>query len=416
MPRQEITFPNQNGESLAALLELPATQPRTYALFAHCFTCGKDIAAASRISRTLAAAGIAVLRFDFTGLGGSDGDFANTHFSANVADLVAAANYMRRTHAAPTLLIGHSLGGTAVLAAAGDMPEVRAVVTIGAPATAKHVIRQFGADVEIIERLGEAEVELAGRSFRINRAFLENAEAQNLAGCIRALKRALLVMHAPLDNIVSIDEAGKIFGEAFHPKSFVSLDDADHLLSNAADAQYAANTIAAWADRFIPQPDIERGAVPSGRVLVTEGNRKFLRHVTTDNHSWLADEPKRVGGDNLGPDPYEHLLAALGTCTSMTIRMYANRKAMPLEEVSIELVHHREHAADCDGCDEAPHQIDVISRTIFLEGSLDDQQRARLLEIADRCPVHRTLENEIRINTADAGRGGRLPLKAPDGT
>jgi putative redox protein len=416
VPRQKITFPNQNGESLAALLELPATQPRTYALFAHCFTCGKDIAAASRISRTLAAAGIAVLRFDFTGLGGSDGDFANTHFSANVADLVAATDYMRRTHAAPTLLIGHSLGGTAVLAAAGEMPEVRAVVTIGAPATAEHVIKQFGADVEIIERLGEADVELAGRSFRINRAFLENARAQHLSGQIRTLKRALLVMHAPFDNIVNIDEASKIFGEAFHPKTFVSLDDADHLLSNAADAQYAANTIAAWADRFLPQAGVERANVAGGRVLITEGNRKFLRHVTTDTHSWLADEPKRVGGDDLGPDPYEHLLAALGTCTSMTIRMYANRKAIPLEEVSIELVHHREHAADCEDCDEAPHQIDVISRTIFLEGSLDDQQRARLLEIADRCPVHRTLENEIRIDTVDAGPGERLPLIAPDVT
>lgn len=398
MARVKVEFPGGRGDMLAALLEIPEGPARAFALFAHCFTCGKDIAAAARISRSLSAQGIGVLRFDFTGLGGSEGEFANSNFSSNVDDLLAAADYMRANGQAPSLMIGHSLGGTAALFAAGRIPEITAVATIGAPASPEHVIRQFRVDLDEIESRGEAEVSLAGRTFRIRKQFLDDLRSRSLDSVIGSWKRALLIMHAPLDEVVSIDEAGKIFQAARHPKSFLAIDGADHLLSDLDRAQYAASTIAAWAGSYLPaQVEPPAPEVPSGNVWVGEGNRKFLRDVHSDDHHWLADEPARVGGDNLGPDPYEHLLAALGACTSMTIRMYANRKSWPLEEVSIHLSHSREHMKDCEDCPEDGGQIEVLRRTITLAGPLDETQRARLMEIADRCPVHRTLEGKLHI-------------------
>jgi putative redox protein len=400
MNREKVQFKNSNGDQLAALLELPDKPPRTYALFAHCFTCGKDIAAAARISRGLTAEGIAVLRFDFTGLGGSEGEFANSNFSSNVSDLVFASDFLRETLQAPSLLIGHSLGGTAVLFAAGQIPEVKAVVTIGAPATPAHVVKQFRVSLDEIETKGEAEVQLAGRSFRIQKQFLDDLAERSLEEVVGRWKRALLVMHAPFDEVVSIDEASEIFLAARHPKSFVSLDGADHLLSDIRRAQYAATTIAAWVTGYLPDPGPpETQDVAGGEVWIAESNRKFLRDIHSDDHQWLADEPKRVGGDNLGPDPYEHLLAALGACTSMTIRMYANRKSWPLEVISVRLSHSREHIKDCEECEGKGAQIDVLHREISFEGPLDNAQRARLMEIADRCPVHRTLEGNLRIET-----------------
>ncbi|MCZ6641224.1 MAG: bifunctional alpha/beta hydrolase/OsmC family protein [Gammaproteobacteria bacterium] len=400
--RQRITFANRTGEQLAAALELPDRSPRAYALFAHCFTCGKDIATATRISRTLAVNGIAVLRFDFTGLGSSEGDFANTNFSSNISDLLAAAEYLRREYAAPKLLIGHSLGGTAVLAAAQDIPESKAVVTIGAPASPEHVIKQFADDVSEIETKGESVVALAGREFRIERQFVEDLRAHPLTERIAGLKKALLVFHAPFDVTVAVAQATQIFTAAKHPKSFISLDGADHLVSKLEDAQYVADTITSWVKRYLPDvPLADKPDVPGGEVFIGEGNKRFLREVTSDNHAWVADEPKRVGGDNLGPDPYEHLLAALGTCTSMTIRMYANHKKWPLDDIQVQLEHTREHARDCADCDDKPAQIDVLSQAIRLEGSLDAAQRKRLMEIADRCPVHRTLEGTLRIDTVE---------------
>ena len=402
--RQRITFANRAGEQLAAALELPDRTPRAYALFAHCFTCGKDIAAATRISRTLAANGIAVLRFDFTGLGSSEGDFANTNFSSNISDLLAAAEYLRREHTAPKLLIGHSLGGTAVLAAAQEIPESKAVVTIGAPASPDHVVKQFADTVSEIEAKGDAVVTLAGREFRVERQFLEDLRSHPLTDRVASLKKALLVFHAPFDATVAVEQATQIFTAAKHPKSFISLDGADHLLSKLEDAQYVANAITAWVERYLPDiPSTDKPDVPGGEVLIGEGNKRFLREVTSDDHAWVADEPKRVGGDNLGPDPYEHLLAALGTCTSMTIRMYANHKGWPLEDIQVQLEHTREHARDCADCDDKPAQIDVLSRAIRLEGALDASQRKRLMEIADRCPVHRTLEGTLRIDTVAWG-------------
>lgn len=398
---RKVEFNNADGESLAAALTLPDHPPRAFALFAHCFTCGKDSAAASRIARSLAAHRIAVLRFDFTGLGGSQGDFANTNFSSNIQDLVAAAAWLRAEHEAPALLIGHSLGGTAVLAAAAEVAECRGVVTIGAPSTPEHLQHQFDGSRSEIENRGVATVSLAGRTFRIKRQFLEDLQVHPLSERIAGLRRALLVFHAPLDDTVSVDEATRIFQAARHPKSFISLDGADHLLSDSADARYVADTISTWSQRYLPASETTDAEVAGGDVLVTELNRKFLRQVASDDHAWLADEPRRVGGSNLGPDPYEHLLAALGTCTSMTIRMYANRKEWPLEDIDVHLSHSREHAKDCEDCDEKSARMEVIRREITFYGDLSDAQRRRLLEIADRCPVHRTLEADLRIETRE---------------
>ncbi|MEM7194951.1 MAG: alpha/beta fold hydrolase [Pseudomonadota bacterium] len=401
MKKHKVEFPGSFSTSLSGLMEMPDQNPRAFVLFAHCFTCGKDIAAASRVARSLVQRGFAVLRFDFTGLGGSDGDFANTSFSSNVQDLIAATDYLRREWRAPELLIGHSLGGTAVLKAAESVSEVTGVVTIGSPADANHVAKQFQCHIDEIESEGEAQVSLAGRPFTIKKQFLDDINEQAMPA-LQALGKALLVMHSPVDNVVSVNEAEKIYRAARHPKSFVSLDNADHLLSAKADAEYVAETIAAWASRFVGGTEIvevHQNTVASGEVKVVSHNDRFTQEISTDTHHWFADEPTRVGGDDLGPDPYDHLLASLGACTSMTLRMYANRKKWPLDGVEIVLRHHREHGDDCANCDEANPQIDVITRVVRLSGHLDESMRARLLEIADRCPVHKTMTGKIEIVT-----------------
>lgn len=396
--RQKVQF-NSNGLDLSGALETPESGIRCYAIFAHCFTCGKDIAAASRIARALTASGIAVLRFDFTGLGNSDGDFSNTNFSSNLEDLVAAADFLRKEYAAPQLLIGHSLGGAAVLAMAAKVPEVKAVVTIGAPHSAEHVKHNFQGSLSEIDRAGEAQVALGDRQFLIKKQFLDDLDKQTL-GDLGELRKALLVMHSPLDATVSIDEAEKIYVAARHPKSFISLDDADHLLTRKQDSQYVATTIAAWVSRYLtPVDDAARLPVVQGHVRVEEKDHKFTQHVWSDSHHWLADEPRSAGGNNSGPDPYEHLLAALGACTSMTLRMYAARKKIPLDHVAVELKHSRDYLKDCEGCEEKPMQIDVLEREIILQGSLSEEERERLLQIADRCPVHRTLHNHLQVRT-----------------
>ncbi len=387
-----------NGLTLRGMLESPDQTVTSYALFAHCFTCGKDIAAASRIARALTAKGIAVLRFDFTGLGNSDGDFSNTNYSSNVQDLKAAADFLKENYQAPTLLIGHSLGGAAVLSVAHQLPEVKAVATIGAPREAQHVAHNFAADLDAINQEGKAEVTLGLRKFVIKKQFVDDlVQTESKIG---SLRKALLIMHSPLDNTVKIAEAEKIYKEAKHPKSFVSLDNADHLVSNKDDAEYIAATIAAWASRYIELPaENAKKTVEKGHVYVEEKDHKFAQNVYSDSHHWLADEPTSVGGKNTGPDPYEHLLAALGTCTSMTIRMYANRKKWPLSHVGINLHHERSYNRDCQDCDEAPQQIDNLNREITLAGDLSDEQRDKLLEIADKCPVHKTLHSHLLVNT-----------------
>ncbi len=405
--RSKLEFAGHAGDTLAGLLEVPDGEPVGVALLAHCFTCGKDIAAASRISRALVARGHAVMRFDFTGLGGSDGDFANTHFSSNVADLVAAAAHLRDTIGAPELLIGHSLGGTAVLSAAHEVPECRGVVTVGAPADAQHVSKQFALDIDTIEREGVAEVSLAGRPFTIRKEFLDDIRATSVDHVAR-LNRALLIMHSPVDATVGIDQAERLYRAAKHPKSFVDLGQADHLLSRPADAEWVATVVAAWASRLVDAPaQPPRPRVARGELVVDERDRKFAVDLYSDDHHFIADEPTKVGGANSGPDPYEHLLAALGSCTAMTLRMYAGRKGLPLERVRVTLRHGREHLTDCEGCDHEggngdPRRIEVLTREIELVGELDDAQRAALMRIADRCPVHRTLEGELEVRTVAA--------------
>ncbi len=403
MKTEKVAFPGHSGETLAARLDAPDTPPRAYALFAHCFTCTKDIFAASQIARSLAETGVAVLRFDFTGLGHSDGEFANTNFSSNVDDLVAAANHLRNAYSAPALLIGHSLGGAAVLAAAGEVPECKAVATIGAPADPGHVAHLFGDTAATIEAEGEAEVSIGGRPFRVQKHFLDDIREQVLEDRIANLRRALLVMHAPLDNIVGIDNAGAIFAAAKHPKSFISLDTADHLLSKREDAIYAATALAGWASRYLPAETASEATVSAGEgeVVVGEtGENMFAQAIAAGRHRLRADEPPRVGGGDTGPTPYGLLLAGLGACTSMTLRMYANRKQLPLERVVVRLRHDKIHAEDCAECETKEGKIDRIDRVIELTGDLDQGTRQRLLEIADKCPVHRTLESENLIVTA----------------
>ncbi len=407
MPTERIEFAGHSGDTLAARFDRPAGAIRATALFAHCFTCSKDIQAARRIAQRLNGLGIAVLRFDFTGLGHSGGEFANTHFTSNVEDLVLAAQHLEGIGHAPDLLIGHSLGGAAVLAAAGQVASARAVVTIGAPFDPGHVIHNFGCKVEEIEAEGAAEVTLGGRPFTIRREFLEDVTSAKLEPAIRGLKKALLVLHAPLDATVGIDNARDIFVAAKHPKSFVTLDGADHLLNRPEDAEYAAEVIAAWSRHYLGLEPVEELApdseTPEGVVRVSESAPDgFLNDVLVGPHHHLrADEPKEVGGTDLGPSPYQYLAAALGACTSMTIRMYARRKGIALAHVSVDVTHDKEHVTDCEGCEDRPQKIDVFRRRITLTGDFDDAVRARMMEIADRCPVHRTLEQSSRIETEE---------------
>ena len=375
MPSKPLRFSTE-GSELAARLELPVGEPRAHALFAHCFTCSKESKAAAYISQALAARGIAVLRFDFSSL----------EFSSNIRDLVEAARYLREQHQAPQILIGHSLGGAAVLAAAAQIPDARAIATIGAPFEPKHVEHL----------IKEGQVDIGGRPFTISPQFIEDLARHDPAKHIGSLKKALLILHSPRDPIVGIDHAARIFMAAKHPKSFVSLDDADHLLTKAADAAYAAEVLAAWASRYLDRPVNQK--VPGVRV-VEAGQGKFTEDVYAGRHRLRADEPESAGGTDTGPSPYDLLLAALGACTAMTLRLYADAKKLPLERVSVDLVQDKIHATDCAQCETKEGRIDRIERVVTLEGDLDETQRAKLLEIANKCPVHRTLHAEVLIPT-----------------
>ncbi len=406
MQTERFVFPGAQGQTLSGRLDSPDTPPRAYALFAHCFTCGKDVLSASRIAAALAVHGIATMRFDFTGLGSSDGEFANTHFSSNVEDLLAAAAHLRSQGRAPSLLIGHSLGGAAILAVAGQVPEAKAVVTIAAPFEPSHVLHLLEADLPEIEAHGEAGVTLGGRPFTIRRSFLDDLRNQpEQAKRIAALGRPLLVLHSPQDATVSVDSAEQIFATAHYPKGFVALDGADHLLTRRSDADYVAGLLAAWAGRYLPDAAAAETAAPlPGQVTVEETRHgKFQQTIQLGKHRILADEPVAQGGFDSGPGPYDLLLAGLGACTSMTLRLYAERKGLPLGPVKVTLRHRKIHAEDCAACETKTGMLDEITREIALTGPLDEAQRTRLLEIADKCPVHRTLESEVVIKTQAAG-------------
>jgi putative redox protein len=399
MKTETVTFTSATGHALSGRLERPFGVPHAWALFAHCFTCGKESAAATRVSRALASAGFSVLRFDFAGIGHSGGAFAESTFSSNVDDLVAAADFLRSAYGAPSILIGHSLGGAAVLAAAERIADAVAVVTIGAPADVAHVEHNFADAVEIIESHGAADVKLGGRAFTIRRELLEDIRNQPQMRRVTNLRKALLVLHAPGDGVVGIENASAIFGAAKHPKSFVSLDDADHFLTRPADSAYAAQVIAAWALRYVPHTEPELH--PEGLVVSEEtGGGTFGNLIHSGRHLLIADEPVSFGGKDAGPSPYDFLAASLAACKSMTLRMYANQKQWSVTRIAVAVKHDKIHAADCADCDTQDGKIDTFTVSITIEGDLDEAQRNRMIEISERCPVHRTLTGEIKIRLA----------------
>lgn len=404
MRNEPFEFEGEQGSRLVGKLDLPDEPPRNYALFAHCFTCTKESLAAVRIGRALAGQGIGVLRFDFTGLGQSGGDFADSTFSGSVKDVLAAARAMRDASMEPALLIGHSLGGAAVLAAADDLPNVKAIATIGAPFDVQHVTKLFREDLKSLLQDGEAEVKLGGRPFKMRRSFIDDLSAHDQKQRIGGLRRALLVLHAPMDRTVDIDNAAQIFLSARHPKSFVSLDDADHLLTRSADSAYAAEVISAWATRYLGKSSPRIASEPGEVVIEETGEGNFQVEVLAGGVRFLADEPVEVGGLGSGPTPYDLLCAALGACTAMTVRMYARRKELPLRRVRVCVGHARTTGAD---------PPDGFLREVALEGDLTDEQRSRLIEIAERCPVHASLKRGARVSTHEVGK--IIPLADVEG-
>ncbi|MGB3721665.1 MAG: bifunctional alpha/beta hydrolase/OsmC family protein [Pacificimonas sp.] len=403
MATTRIEFENAKSVKLAGALELPPGRIRGAALFAHCFTCTAKSRGATRISRALARVGIATLRFDFTGLGGSEGDFANGGFMSDVDDIVSAAAWLKdwcpEDVGEGLILVGHSLGGAAVLAAAHKIPHVDAIATIGAPADVPHVLERIDGDLDAILQKGEGEVNISGRPFTIGAGFIDSVRDTDLLASVAKLRQPLLILHSPVDNIVGVENARALYEAARHPKSYVSLDDADHLMLKERDAHYAASVIAAWAERYLP-PAAE---ADSSGVVVETGHGKFGTQVTAGAHSWVSDEPKSYGGEDAGPTPYDHLLAALGTCTAMTLKFYAEREGIPMTSARVTLTHERDHVHDSEHAADEDEAMQAIYRKIELSGDLTDKQRAQLMVIADRCPVHKTLEGELHVHSELVG-------------
>ncbi len=400
MRSKKVEFKNTNGFSLAARLELPADRyPYAYAIFAHVFTGNKNLSATRHISRALTQSGIAVLRFDFTGLGDSEGEFADTNFTSNVEDIMAAAQFLEDNYKAPSVLVGHSLGGAAVIFAASRLFSVRAVATIGAPSEPEHVSHLIEDSLEHIEQQGKATVNIGGRVFTIKKQFLDDLKSKNMFDILRGMRKAMLVLHSPQDRVVEIDNAAKIYQAAYHPKSFISLDGADHMLSGKKDAAYVGSIIASWVSRYVDRPEREKLQTDKQVVARLDDAPGFTTEIMADKHSLIADEPEAVGGNDFGPDPYELLSASLAACTAMTVKMYAKRKKWPLEEVTVHMNHAKKYAEDCNDCEKPSSRIDLFERCIEFEGPLDEVQIKRLLEIADRCPVHRSLHGVVKVET-----------------
>lgn len=400
MSTSKITFKNKEGLDLKGSLELPDNRtPHNFILFAHCFTCNKNFLAVKNISRALTVKGFGVLRFDFTGLGESEGDFADSNFSGNVEDLVSASSYLEENYKAPSLLIGHSLGGAAVLFASTLLDSVFAVATIGSPSHIGHVKNLLKNDIEDINKNGIAEVNIGGRNFNIKKQFLDDLENNDLPDIIANLNKSLLILHSPQDTIVGINNAEEIYLAARHPKSFISLDGADHLLTNKIDSNYVGDVIGTWANRYIEIP-AENELKADLDVIAHLGPEGFTTQIKAGRHNLIADEPERLGGNNFGPNPYEYVSAGLAACTSMTIQMYAKRKGWKVDSVDTQVNYGREHAVDCEKCEETGTKIDTFIRELIIKGDLDDKQRKRLLEIANKCPVHKTLHSETQIITS----------------
>ncbi|REE01770.1 bifunctional alpha/beta hydrolase/OsmC family protein [Marinoscillum furvescens] len=401
MKSEKIFFENADGEKLSGRIDFPLARPaKAFVLFAHCFTCSKNLKAVDNICDALTQNGMAVLRFDFTGLGQSEGAFADTNFSSNLNDLVKAYEYLNEHHQAPQILMGHSLGGAAVLHVAGQMEAVNAVVTIAAPADPTHVKKLFSEDEEKLKENGEAEVNIGGRPFKMKKQFLDDLEAQDSKEVIHNLDKALLILHSPQDEIVGIDNAAEIYENAMHPKSFITLDGSDHLMSDPENSRYVGSIVGPWASRYLTDQQAPEVA-PEGEVWTRIGSEGFFTEISAGKHPLIADEPKNSGGTDLGPSPYDYLLSALGTCTAMTLRMYADHKKLDLKEVRVKLTHKKIHAQDGENSEEKKNKIDRIARKVILEGELTDEQRKRLIEIADKCPVHKTLEGRPKIETQE---------------
>jgi putative redox protein len=400
MNNLKVSFKNKNEELLAGRLELPKNrQPHNFAIFAHCFTCNKNLNAVRNIGQALTNAGFGVLRFDFTGLGESDGDFENTNFSGNVDDLITAAAYLKENYLAPSLLIGHSLGGAAVIFAAAQIPSVKAVTVINSPSNPSHIMHLLKSSEQEIIQNGEAIVNLAGRDFTIKKQFLDDLENKPLTEVVNGFRKALLILHSPQDTTVGINNAEEIFKAARHPKSFVSLDGADHLLSKKEDSEYVGNVIAGWASRYVDIP-VENELLSGSEVAASlDTGEQFTTHLKLGDHYFIADEPTGFGGNNFGPSPYQYLSAGLAACTAMTIQMYARRKKWEVLNVTVHINHNKDYALDCENCENESAKIDTFNREIKLEGSLSDEQKKRLLEIADRCPVHKTLHSKTQVIT-----------------
>ncbi|OAB78251.1 bifunctional alpha/beta hydrolase/OsmC family protein [Cochleicola gelatinilyticus] len=400
MQLEKVTFQNKESQTLAGRLELPANRkPHNYAIFAHCFTCSKNLLAVKNVSRSLTAAGFGVLRFDFTGLGESEGDFENTNFSGNVEDLIAAAEFLKQNYEAPTLLVGHSLGGAAVIFAAAAVSSIKAVATINAPSDPKHVRHLLSESVDEIKKNGKATVTLSGRPFTIKSHFLDDLEKQSLKKVIKNFGKALIILHAPQDTLVGINNAEELYVAAHHPKSFVSLDGADHLLTKKEDSQYVGQVIAGWASRYVTIPETTKIKSKHDVVASLSQDQGFTTDMKLGDHYMVADEPESFGGNNFGPTPYELVSAGLSACTAMTIQMYARRKKWDLEHVEVHTSYDKRHAEDCENCEAETAKIDTFSREIKLQGTLDEKQLKRILQIADKCPVHKTLHSKTQIIT-----------------
>lgn len=400
MSTTKLTFKNQNGIELSAKLELPESQPpHNYAVFAHCFTCNKNLNAVRSISRALNREGIAVLRFDFTGLGESKGDFSDSNFSSNVSDIKSACDFLALHYTPPSILVGHSLGGAAVIFAAEQIDSIKAVATIGAPASPQHITHLFENDLDTIITSGSAKINLGGRPFNISRQFIDDVSSKNMSSILTTLRKALIVFHSPQDNIVTIDNAAEIYKIAHHPKSFVSLDKADHLLSRKEDSEYVGMVIAGWVKRYITLPSPKQ-LLSNNQVVVSLGTDGFTTDIKAGKHALIADEPESVGGNGLGPSPYEYVAIGLASCTAMTIKMYANRKNWDLQQIVVHVDHHKDYADDCENVEQLAKKIDIFDRKLELLGDLSSDQTKKLLAIADKCPVHKILSATSKIKTS----------------